>query len=424
VKASIVRVFINIAWVSSIALPCDRTLAAEPATAPPSNWMSPSLTYDGAVVASPWGGLRTGNTYVGNLHLKLTANAAAVAWPGLSGYADLLKINGGRPSQRVGDAQGVNNIEGPAGSQIEELWLQQNFKGSAASVLAGIYDLNSEFYRLQGSGLFLNSAFGIGTEFSQGGVEGPSIFPRTAAGVRVAIKPEPTTVVRIALLDGVPLVRPDGSRSLFKDGDGWLGVVEAAFLTRADDAKFDRTGTWDRVGRLSTLAPYGDKLAIGAWYFSGRFPTFAPNTPNTEPGSRRGSSGLYVIGEHSLQSDGNNADSRLSAFFQAGVADPRTNRFVSHLGAGLVGTGWGTIRQSDQVGIAVTRSTNGSQYRRAQSSQGKTTRLAETTIELSYLSQLSEHITLQPDLQYVRHPNTDPAIANAWVLQLRFELSF
>ena len=45
-------------------------------------------------------------------------------------------------------------------------------------------------------------------------------------------------------------------------------------------------------------------------------------------------------------------------------------------------------------------------------------------IELAYLTQLSKFLTVQPDLQYVMHPNSDPSIANAWVLQLRFEVSF
>jgi len=37
---------------------------------------------------------------------------------------------------------------------------------------------------------------------------------------------------------------------------------------------------------------------------------------------------------------------------------------------------------------------------------------------------LSKSLTVQPDLQYVIHPDTDPSIRNAWVLQLRFEIAF
>ena len=421
---SIARTFTFVACAVAGALACERAFAAEPEATADTSWVSPSLTYDGAVVSNARGGLRRGTTYVGNLHLKVTAKGEPAGWTGTTGFADLLTINGGRPGQRVGDAQGVNNIEGPSGTQIEELWLQHNFKDSGVSLLAGIYDLNSEFYRLRGSGLFLNSAFGIGTEFSQGGIEGPSIFPRTSAGVRIAVKPTPTTVLRFALLDGVPLVRPDGSRALFKGGDGLLGVAEAAFLTRPEDASTDRSGTRDRIGRFSSVPPYGDKLAVGAWYFSGRFPLVEAGSADTTPALQRGNSGLYVVGEGSLLPAQHDSAKQLAAFFQAGIADPRTNRFAQRLAAGLVGSGLAGVRAADQAGIAVTRTINGADYRRAQLSQGTATWLAETTVEFFYLAQLSNHLTLQPDLQYVRHPNTNPAIADAWVLQVHFQLSF
>ena len=53
--------------------------------------------------------------------------------------------------------------------------------------------------------LFLNSSFGIGPEFSQSGLEGPSIFPNTSVGARFAIKPIEEIVLRTAALDGVPV---------------------------------------------------------------------------------------------------------------------------------------------------------------------------------------------------------------------------
>ena len=49
---------------------------------------------------------------------------------------------------------------------------------------------------------------------------------------------------------------------------------------------------------------------------------------------------------------------------------------------------------------------------------------AETTVELSYLTRVSKYVTLQPDIQYVGHPDTDPALADALVLQVRFEIAF
>ena len=396
--------------------------AASGPLAATASWLTPALTYDGTVLGNLRGGTHTGSTYVGNLHLKLTAEGDAIGWPGTSAFVDVLTIHGGQPSRLVGDAQGVSNIEGPTGTQIEEIWLQQNFQGNGASLLVGIYDLNSEFYRLQAAGLFLNSSFGIGPEFGQSGVEGPSIFPRTSAGLRAAFKPTPDTVLRAAVLDGVPVVRPDGSRALFRRGDGVLTVVEFAMLIRTGAGSNPRPGMRDRIGRFSSLSPYDDKLALGAWRYSARFADLSDTDAAGNPRLRRGSAGMYAVGERRLIGDDAAPGKRLAAFAQAGVADPRTNRFGAYFGAGLVGSGWGLMKDSDQFGVSIANARNGSHYARAHAAQGVDR--SETTIELAYLTQLSKFLTVQPDLQYVMHPNSDPSIANAWVLQLRFEVSF
>ena len=44
-------------------------------------------------------------------------------------------------------------------------------------------------------------------------------------------------------------------------------------------------------------------------------------------------------------------------------------------------------------------------------------------MELTYLIQATSWFAVQPDLQYVIHPNTDPTIPNALVFTLRFEVA-
>jgi porin len=384
------------------------------------NWLTPALTYDGTALHALRGGARTGTTYVGNLHLKLSASGEPIGWAGTSAYAELLTIHGGHPSHLVGDAQGVSNLEGPSGTQVEELWLQHNFKDSGASLLIGLYDLNSEFYRSQAAGLFVNSAFGVGPEFAQSGIEGPSIFPRTSAGLRLAFKPTADMVLRTAVLDGVPVVRPDGSHAAFRSGDGLLIVTELAMLARPTVGPDRQPGTRDRIGRFSSLAPYDDKLAIGAWHYTGRFADLADTDTAGKPPRRSKSSGAYLIGERRLPG-GAGSPKRAAAFVQAGIADARTNRFGSYLGAGIVASGWGPMKDSDQFGVSVAHATNGRDYLRSRATGAATS--AETTLEWTYLTQLSKSLTVQPDLQYVIHPGTDPSIRNAWVLQLRFEIA-
>lgn len=421
------RVLASLLAAASLPALCDDREAAATPPAPPAPraWLTPSLTYDGSVVSNLRGGVGSGSRYVGNLHLKLGAQGDALGWPGTSAFADVLTIHGGQPSRLVGDAQGTSNLEGPTGTQIEELWLQHNFQDGGASLLLGIYDLNSEFYRLSAAGLFLNSSFGIGPEFAQSGVEGPSIFPRTSAGLRLAVKPSENTVLRAAVLDGVPVARPNGSHAAFRGGDGLLMVGEFAWLSRSAEAGMPPTAMRERIGRFSSLAPYDDKLAVGAWRYTGRYPDLSVTDAAGDPLMRRGSSGIYALGEKLLIGGDAGSGPRLSAFVQAGLADARTNRFASYAGAGIVGSGWGGMKDADQFGLSVAHARNGSHYLNAQDLLALPSPYrAETTIELSYLTQVSKHLTVQPDLQYVVHPGTSPSLANAWVFQLRFELAF
>jgi carbohydrate-selective porin OprB len=170
-----------------------------------------SAVYDGEGLVNATGGIRTGAVYVGILRLQLTVDEERLLrWPGMTVFLNGLGTHGGHPSRLVGDAQGVSNLEAPGGGQLYEVWLQQNLLGDRISALVGRYDLNTEFYRLQSAALFVNSSFGIGPEFSQSGHAGPSIFPDTSVGVRLAFKPARDVVLRAAVLDGAPVDRPDG----------------------------------------------------------------------------------------------------------------------------------------------------------------------------------------------------------------------
>jgi porin len=283
-----------------------------------------------------------------------------------------LDIEGSQPSNRVGDAQGISNIAGPTGFKLHEAWLQYNFRDARASALAGLYDLNTEFYRLRSASLFLNSSFGIGAEFAQSGVAGPSIFPETAVGLRLACKPAPDVTLRAAVLDGVPLDRPGGGTGIFEHGDGALLVGEAAFLDRPGPGEEPQQPLLG-IGRASKLPPYGNKFAIGVWHYTAEFRDLSATAANGTAAQHRGSSGAYAILDRLLIAAEGENGWRVNGFLQAGRGDERVDRFGSYIGAGLAATGL---------------------------------------------------IDARPDLQYIVHPNTDPTPGNALVLQFQCSLSF
>ncbi len=407
------------------AAPQDPATAAQPTgqSAPSApRLFAPSVSYGGTAFANLRGGAERGGTYSGLLNLGLYVDGNALpGWDGTLGYVDLSWIHGGQPSEWVGDAQGVSNISAPAALRVYEAWVQKNAPGNRFSALAGLYDLNSEFYNVQAATLFLNSSFGIGPAFSQSGRAGPSLYPRTAFAARVAFKPTPSTVLRAALANGVPFERDDGSHALHRSGDGALLVAEYAVLDRPDLAERPPRRRQFRIGRSPSPPGYDDKLAVGGWYYTATFDDLSERAADGTPLRRRGSGGVYLAAQKLLHDAGGR---RVSAFAQGGAGDGRTNRFGSYLGAGLVATGWVRPGTPDELGLAVAVARNGAHYLDAQRRQGEPATRAETAFELSYLIPVSDRFAIQPDLQYVVHPNTDPRLANSLSFQLRFEIAF
>jgi porin len=381
------------------------------------------IRYDGEMFINSSGGLRRGTTYLGNLNLQLTLDGQRLmGWPGATVFLYGLGIHGGHPSTFTGDAQGVSNIEAPAKWKLEEGWIQQNLFGNRFSVLFGRYDLNSEFYRLQSAGLFLNSSFGIGPEFSQSGQEGPSIFPNTSVGARFAVKPIEEIVFRTAVLDGVPVERPNGTREIFAKGDGVLVVAEGAYLYRPVASEQPRTRQF-RIGR-NCCGTYTGKLALGTWYYSATFDDLTKVHPNGQPVRHRGSRGFYIVADGTVYQDVQDPGRQVASFGQFGIGDPRVSRFAYYTGGGLTFVGFIPRRDQDEFGFAVAAAHNGSQFMKAQRKQGIHDKRSEVTLELTYLAQFGSHLAVQPDLQLVINPNTDPRIKNALAFILRFEISF
>jgi porin len=403
------------------------TADTPPASDPPPSipGLTRALTYLGAGFANLGGGVRRGGTYTGVLDLKLTFDGGPLfGWNDTLLFVDGLWIHGGQPSNFIGDAGGLSNISAPTAVKLYEVWVEKSFFENQLSALAGLYDLSSEFYRLQSAGLFVNSSFGTGPEFSSSGLEGPSIFPSTSVGARFAMVVPPWgMVLRAAILNGVPVDRPDGSRALFKSGDGILVVAEADVVDRdsvPDGPPNSRYG----LGRSANLQPYANKVAVGGWYYSAAFDDLVGVGANGQPVRHRGSGGFYAMVDRVLFRTPEHPEQVITGFLQAGYGDFRVNRFGAYVGAGLTAVGMIAGRDDDALGFAVAYARNGSHYMSAQRKQGIPVTAAETAIEITYLMQLTKWLAVQPDLQYIVSPGTNPTIPNAFAVQLRFAIAF
>ncbi|GJG89644.1 hypothetical protein tb265_48250 [Gemmatimonadetes bacterium T265] len=379
--------------------------------------------YDGAVTANASGGLRRRTAYVGALSVTARFDGARLAGvPGLSAFVYALDTHGGQPSDFVGDAQGVNNLTAPPALRLEEAWLQQNLFRDHLSILAGRYDLNTEFYRVVSATVLLNSSFGIGPEFSGSGRLGPSIYPRTAVGARLAYKPTRNSVVRAAVLDGVPIDRADGSVRLFAPGDGALLVAEAALLSRPE-VEGPRLNPRFRIGRGRPPLPYDGKLAVGVWHYTARFDDLLDTLSTGAPVRHQGSTGVYAVGERTVWNAPRDSARALTVFGQAGVGDSRENKVGRYAGGGLALTAPFAGRDADVAGFGVAAAFTGGPFRAVQRATGAPAARAEVAVELTYLAQVTSWLVVQPDAQYVRSPGAVRGRPNATALSLRFEVA-
>lgn len=368
------------------------------------------LVYTGELVSNTAGGLSQRSEYLENGDVMLSIDAEKLMnWKGASFSFYALGDRGGSASELVGDVQGVSNIESDDTWKLYEAWYQQNFAQDRLSLLFGLYDLNSEFDVTENAGLFLNSSFGIGPDYSQSGQNGPSIFPTTSMAIRARYQPSDAFYIQSAVFDGVPgdPDDPSGTQIQLGGNDGVLIATEVAYLT----------GTGE-----DSETPYS-KFALGGWFYSAEFDDISEVDNLGEPIKRSGNKGLYIIGEQTVYREQDQSQG-LALFARVGFANTSINQIGSYFGGGLVYSGLIPGRDEDQIGLAIAAAVNGNKFEQAMSDLGTPVESAEIVLELSYKLQVLPQLAIQPDLQYVINPSTDPNVKNALLLGTRFELSF
>jgi porin len=340
------------------------------------------------------GGSEARGSSINQLDLQLAIDAdAAFGIGGMTLFAHVIANNGGSVSRWVGDAQIVSNLEATRLAKLYQFWVRQSFFDDRLSLLAGLYDLNAEFYANETAGLFLNSSFGIGKELAQAGPNGPGIFPNPGLTLRVRADID-GMYGQAAVIDGHPGTSDDPFAPSFswnKD-EGVLLIAEGGVIADGGDD-----------GLRS-------KFAAGAWWYPS----------STEMPLTNG--GAYLLAEHQVIRGGGD-EQGLTLFARIGVADLRVNRFRSNFSGGAVYTGLIPGRAEDKLGLAFTVAQRNLLLDASEATE-PVDRAAETTIELAYRIQLVPSVAVQPDFQFVIAPDCSRHLPNASVLGVRFEGRF
>jgi porin len=376
------------------------------------------------------GGRDRGTRALGTLELKLSLDGEKLAGlGGASADIHLFSHLGGKPNAAlVGSYMGVNNAEVQAnGVSLFHAWVQQTFWGDTASVLFGLYAIDSEFYVTEASGVFLHPSLGMSAETATSGRNGPPIFPRGALGVRFRWQPSPAMYGQVAVTDGVPgsLDDPRSNRVRLGGGEGSMFITEWGYTpgesghaerpvaVRGDapaQADPTRNGERERLG----------KIAVGFFRYLPRLNDFTDVHADSGAPVRRFGSGAYFIAEGMLHSEPGSSQQGLAGFFRHGRTDAHVTPLAHSTSLGLRYIGLLPNRDDDVCGIAITRARAAEKFRRANPPMTRT----ETAVEFTYRARMTSWLALQPTLQRVVHPGFDPTLRNAWVASLRADVAF
>lgn len=363
------------------------------------------FTHKSDVLSNVSGGLRRGTAWLGHTEARATFELQKLmGWYKTTGYVQYHSQLGSKfNSQYVGSLMGVDNIEaGINTAQFAQAWLEKSFADDSLAVLAGLYQIDSEFYVTETSGLFIQPPYGMAVDLAQAGVNGPPVYPMGALGLRVKYtSPDKNVYVQAAVTDGVPGSQDSNARGTqirLDQGDGSLAIVELGYTPQPAEGAGESF----------------NKTAIGFWRYSTQFNS--QDVADTQLYSNRG---VYFLAERSLMAEQGNADQGLAGFVRFGTATKELNQADWTASLGLRYHGLLAQRDDDIAGVSVTHSHASSVYRAVNASTN-----SETGVEATYRAQLNPWFALQPTVQYIVHPGMDSTIKNVWVVGARAEITF
>lgn len=357
---------------------------------------SHEITYKADVMGPISGGVSPSGRFLDNLDVKGDLDLSkAAGWNGATLHGHILNNSGGRPNDLAGTLQGVDNIEvSRARTRLYELWLEQAFADGHATVRAGLYDLNSEFYTTAASGLLIAPPFGVGSELAATGPNGPSIFPSTTLAIRLRVETE-HAYAQAAVLNANASTLGDPHGVDMGLDRGALTIVEAGL-----------TGS--------------TRLALGVWRYTVNQDDIRDLTPAGDP-VRRAAQGAYLLAEHAFTAQDATGPS-VRGFLRAGISDGDTSPFRGGWQAGVLVEKVFVSRPDSAFSVGLEQGYLSKKQRANDRDAGKNPAHAESSLEITYSDKLTPRITLQPNLQYFRYPGGDRQARDAITAGLRLTL--
>jgi len=337
------------------------------------------LHIDSDVVSNLQGGLKRGAAGISVVHVAFAMDTQKLdAWAGGRFSVSALRIDSGLPSTNyIGDLQVVDNLDALSHSRIYQAGYRQRFVVSAHGpelyLRGGLIDLNENFAATDTASLLLNASFGLNPSLSAN--VPVSTYPEPGLGLEAALQ-WPQWQWRLGAFQVNPAQRGDA----FQHGHFLISEVDYQTSPREEVAA---------------------TLKFGLWRYRQSDPALS-NVPERDWGA-------YA----SIESPLSRGSQVPRIFLQLGHAPDAGNSVPHYLGAGVQ-------IPAPLAGRPHDRFTAGVAHAEIVGSSGG----SETSFEVSYLLNLHRYVTLQPDLQYIRHPGGRSDVRDAVVAIMRLHLEF
>jgi porin len=386
-------------------------------TALDARGITPTFSLVTDVAGNPTGGLRQGATEASNLGLDLQVNLGKLV--GLNGGSFLLtmsdRFGSSLSHDYVGNAFNVQQDFGGETFRLIDAAYRQRFAGDHIEVGVGRVAAGDDFFVSSYDYLFMQNGVDgnpVGVFFNSPGM---TAYPNATWGGLLKVTPTPRAYAMAGLYNGDPAIRANARHGVDASLDGPLfAIAEAGYQTNGLPGDRGLTGNYK----------------VGLWFDDGRFAEFRP--AEARPAARRGNAGFYAMADQALIPFGDPRGGRgLGAFGSVLVSpDESVSTLPYFFTAGVAARGLFASRPDDAFGLAVVYGRFSDELSHAQRTsplsnvtvgpQGE-----ETAIELTYRGYAGRGgVFLQPDLQYIMHPDGSGRISNALVLGCQIGINF
>jgi porin len=326
---------------------------------------------------------------LGHVDAALTLDTDKLGlWSGGTLYVLGQNNHGSGINPHVGSAQGVSNLETDPYTQLTELFFEQTALDERFRIRIGKQDANRDFGTPRFGGNFINNNFGMFPNTAL-----PS-YPTTGLGVVVAVQPLTWLVGKVGIYEASPEVGGLGLTTAFRSGGGYTVAAGAAAT--------HHLGAGGRDGGTTT---------IGGWRLSDDVAEVGVDLPRMFDSN----AGFFV--QHDERIYLHPEDPRdprgLTVILRFSWARPDRSAFGRYAGGSVAWHGLGA-RSNDTVGIG------GGYYTIAEPLGGSPGPGDEGFVEAFYKLRLTTFVSLQPDIQWFRHPGGDGA--DAFVAGARLKL--